>query len=243
MEIFDYLSQFEEAVPDWLADNAFSPERFFAGRTVVYPGAGSDGHAIEIFNRSHSAHCFVYIDQAYRTNQIRQELAPQSYAEGSFYIRGYHTIFEQGSPPGTPGTQPSSGCSAFHLCVYERNSEYDACWGAERIALLLVGAEAHATYQWLYGGAFAATPPFGVLLQDHRAGGNFSGYTFGDLRSPMVQTARANGWPRFLVVGERTKPWPGFIRIAGVKPSVGGMHQSVRVLHEWSRHHRRKRYP
>lgn len=240
MEIFDYLSQFEEAVPDWLANNAFNPERFFASRTVVYPGAGSDGHAIEIFNRSHSAHCFVYIDQDYSTNQIRQELAPQSYEEGTFYIRGYHVISEQGF---SQGTQPADSCSAFHLCVYERNSEYDDCWGARRIAMLLVGAEAHGAYRWLYGGIFAKNPPFGVLLQDHGFGGNCSGDRFDNPLSPMVATARTNGWPRFLVVGEGTKPWPGFVRIAGVKPSVGGMQRNIRVLHELSRHHRRKRYP
>ena len=230
MQMFEYLSQYQEDVPKWLTGDAFSLANFFASRTVVYPGTGRDGHAIEIFNRSHSTHCFVCIDQDYRADQIRQELAPGSYEGSDFYIRGYDVIFERDLPQEIPGTQPDAAC---HLCVYERNSEYGDDYGAVRIALLLVGAEAHATYQWLYGGAFAANPPFGLLLQDHGFSGNFSGYTFDDPRSPMVETARINGWPRFIVVGDGTSPWPGFIRIEGVEPSVGGMHGHMRVLYEY----------
>ena len=232
MEMFEYLSRYKEHVPKWLAGDDFSLANFFASRTAVYPGTGRDGHAIEIFNRSHSAHCFVCIDRVYRTDQIRQELAPGSYEGSDFYIRGYNVIFERDLPQEIPGTQPVGDYSAFHLCIYQRNLEYDDDYGAERIALLLVGAEAHATYQWLYERKFAANPPFGVLLQDHEFGGDFSRYKFGNSRTPMVKTARANGWPRFIVVGDGTNPWPGFVKIAGVKPSVGGMHSNMRVLYE-----------
>ena len=231
MEMFEYLSQHNERVPKWLASDAFSLASFFKSRTVVYPGAGSDGHAIKIFNRSHSVHCFVYIDQNYRTEQIDEELAAGPNETSTFFIRGYHVVFEHDY---SQEVQPVNGCSAFHLCVYERNSEYGDDYGAVRIALLLIGAEAHATYQWLYERAFADNPPFGMLIQDHGFGGNFSGYTFGDPRSPMVETARANGWPSFIVVGCGTNPWPGFVRIIGVKPSVGGMHSNRRVLYEYS---------
>lgn len=231
MEMFEYLSRYKEHVPKWLAGDAFSLASFFASRTVVYPGAGSDGHAIKIFNRSHSAHCFVYIDQDYRAEQIYDELTVGPNETSTLFIRGYSVIFEHDY---SQEVQPVDGCSAFHLCVYERKADYGDDHGAKRIALLLVGAEAHATYQRLYGEAFADNPPFGVLLQDHGFGGNSSGYTFGGSRSPMIETARANGLPRFIVVGDDTGHWPCFVRIAGVNPSVGGMHQNPRMLYEYS---------
>ena len=228
--MFEYLSQYQEDVPEWLIGDAFSLVNFFASRTVVYPGTGRDGHAIKIFNKSHSTHCFVCIDQDYRADQIRQKLAPGSYEGSDFYIRGYDVIFEQDLAQEIPGAQPEA---AFHLCVYERNPGYGDDYGAARLTLLLVGAEAHATYQWIYGGAFAANPPFGVLLQNHGFGGNPS-YEFDDPGSPMVETARINGWPRFIVVGDNTNPWPGFVEIPEVEPSVGGMHRNTRRLYEYS---------
>ena len=231
MEMFEHLSQYGEPIPQWLAGDAFSLSSFFKSRTVVYPGAGSDGHAIKIFNRSHSAHCFVYIDQDYRAEQICEELTAGPNETSTLFIRGYHVIFQHDY---SQEVQPVDGCSAFHLCVYERKADYGDDHGAKRIALLLVGAEAHATYQRLYGRAFADNPPFGVLLQDHGFGGNCSGYTFGGPRSPMVETARANGWPRFIVVGDDTDPWPCFVGIAGVNSSGGGMHQNPRMLYEYS---------
>ena len=63
----EVLEQDQEDYPDWLqqtkaADNA-ALANFFSSRVVYYPGSGTHGRAISSFGASHSAHCFLHIDQ------------------------------------------------------------------------------------------------------------------------------------------------------------------------------------
>ena len=71
------LGQFQEPLPKWLETHRqrdpFDRKEFFSSRIVYYPGAGTDGHAVKLFNRAHAAHVFVYAD--YRLN--REEIEAQ----------------------------------------------------------------------------------------------------------------------------------------------------------------------
>lgn len=63
--MINYLSEQRDDCPEWLIREDYSLTNFFGSRTVCYPGTGEDGTPIEVFNRSHSAHCYFFIDQAY----------------------------------------------------------------------------------------------------------------------------------------------------------------------------------
>ena len=79
MSIGDILSNDREELSHWLLQE---PEldretltNFFSSRIVYYPGAGTDGRAIAIFNETQSSHCFVHIDLSSSAQQVKQELA------------------------------------------------------------------------------------------------------------------------------------------------------------------------
>ena len=83
--IVDYLHRVHrEPVPRWLEESDFSLDRFFESRTVYYPGAGYDGSPIKLFNRSHSAHCFVWVDRCYDFDDLRS-----GEGTGGFDLKGY----------------------------------------------------------------------------------------------------------------------------------------------------------
>ena len=44
---------------DWTPADGFPRDACFASRTVFYPGAGSDGQDLALFNRAGAAACFV----------------------------------------------------------------------------------------------------------------------------------------------------------------------------------------
>ena len=79
----DYLRRVHrEDMPRWLETGELLLEKFFQSRTVYYPGAGTDGSPIKIFNCSHSSHCFVWVDQEYEFNEMERT--------GKLYLRGYN---------------------------------------------------------------------------------------------------------------------------------------------------------
>ena len=91
MSLHEYLQNQQEEIPHWLdqfEDGApFLPQQFFGSRVVYYPGSGTDGHPVQLFGSTHSAHSFVYAD--YRLNQadLESELEHPRYG-----FRGYHTL-------------------------------------------------------------------------------------------------------------------------------------------------------
>ena len=71
----EYLRErFEYPVPNWLYRGDFTLENFFRSRTIFYPGAGNDGHAIATFNASRTAYCFIYVDYGYDPDTLPTEL-------------------------------------------------------------------------------------------------------------------------------------------------------------------------
>lgn len=240
--IRDYLHRVHrEPVPRWLEEGDFSLDRFFASRTVYYPGAGDDGSPIKLFNRSHSAHCFVWVDQSYDFDDMRR-------GEGTegLDLKGYDVchVHETDIVIRTDYESPVGNTSCSHMVVYDRRSGYGDEHGATRLAILFVRAEAHSAYEQIYGEKFGNNPPFAIVIQDHGLGGNFTNLDFGGPDSPIFETARNNGLPLFVLFAERaegTGPelWPGYARVDNVRATFGGMHRHRRWLCQRSADKRR----
>ena len=222
----DYLLRVHrEPMPAWLRKGDLSLERFFESRTVYYPGSGHDGSPIKLFNQSHSAHCFVWVDRRYDL----QELKSGETAEG-FDLKGYDVRHVHQTNPviGERDELPVHN-PVCRMLVYDRKPHLGDEHGAERLALLVVRAEAHAAYVRVYGRRIRRNPPFAVILQEcMRLPGD---RPFGG-PSAMYHTARTNGLPGLLLVGTNTKPWPGFVRLENLRSVHGGQPLSQRRLYQ-----------
>ena len=228
----DYLYRVHrEPMPNWLLEGKLSLARFFESRTVCYPGSGSDGSPIKLFNRSHASHCFVWVDQGYDFDEMM--------TIGELDLKGYdiHQAHQMDLTIRTNYDSSVGNTSYTHMVVYDRRSGYGDEHGATRLAILFVRAEAHSAYEQIYGDRFRTNPPFAVIIQDHGLGCNFTNHSFGYpesgyIGSPIFNAARRNGLPRFLLFSEPggTELWPGYVKVENVRPTFGGMHRNRRWL-------------
>jgi hypothetical protein len=233
-------------MPGWLErfnpGAAFGREQFFASRVVYYPGSGTDRQPVKLFGSTHSAHCFVYADYGVDRPTVEAELEHPGHR-----FRGYHTVARVNlterdfSPRGwTPHVgpaevarerYPSALASAFgFLEVLERDQERDDGHGARRLAILFLGADGIAAYDALFCQEDSVSAPFALVLQDHGFGGNYD--RFGRCGLLERLATRCEVMPRWLLVGENTEPWAGFVRVPGVEGDRGGMHAHLRFLYE-----------
>ena len=251
--IVEYLSNFKEHTPTWLEEEDYSLRNFFSDRTVLYPGSGMDGHPLAIFNASHSAHCFFFVDQEYTAPNPIDKLGKSP--------RGYETIFEKhysaeelkndstnqlpkdklkllkteptcngprvyGDTTAPEMQAAADSKTAVRLLVYERSPGLGEDHGATRFAVFCLGMEARTAYEWFYGTMFRLSLPFAILLQDHGFGGDFATNRdngFGDPEGVLYDAARGSGLPEFLIVAENTHCWRGYVPVEGVDPDIGGM--------------------
>lgn len=89
-KLISYLYQYREEVPLWLKNYTIGSKVNFSdvmsGQIGYYPGSEYDGTFIEIGNRSHTIHSFLYVDYLLPKSDLIQHLArPNS-------IYGYHSI-------------------------------------------------------------------------------------------------------------------------------------------------------
>ena len=222
----EYLKMnYREELPLWLKsfseDTTFKVEDFFKSRVVFYPGSGEDGHAVKVFGSSHSAHCFVYADYTLGAGSIKVALDTL----GSCFS-GYKSIYRKNlreedlSPHGwqSHATLEQQNLWREHLRrissfqvqtfgileIIQRNEGLNDSHGAKRLAIIFLGADAHATYDALFC-QDDQTAPFAVLLQDHGFGGNY--FQFGRegiMNDIAVMTKRI---PELILVGQGTEPW------------------------------------
>lgn len=214
MNPYEYLRGESEDIPAWLNDfneqSSFPREEFFKSQVVYYPGSGFDGHPVKLFGRSHSAHCFVYVDCGVTQNNLEQSLEDPKYGFSGYYTLARLQLSER--------DLVSSAKAQFgFLEVLERNSELDDSHGASRIAILFLGADGISSYDALFCQEDSGAPPFAVLLQDHGCITRFGrGGRLCDVAS------RCNVFPEFLVVAENTKPWKGYSQVKDIEPDMGG---------------------
>ena len=248
MSLHEYLQNQQEEIPHWLdqfEDGApFLPQQFFGSRVVYYPGSGTDGHPVQLFGSTHSAHSFVYADYGLRQADLEAELEHPRYG-----FRGYHTLARHqlrqsdlvpvGWVPHIRADEIRPDIYGFaavinapfgFLEVLERDSEFDDNHGARRLAILFLGADGIATYDALFCQRHSISAPYAVVLQDHGFGGNYDRFGRDSLLERIA--TRCNVFPRWLLVADNTDPWLGFARVNNVDGDRGGMHNMLRYLYE-----------
>lgn len=250
IEIKSYLRDFhQESMPEWLAafrkGDSFDRERFFGSRIVRYPGYGDDGQPVRLFGAAGAAHVFIYADYAVRREELIQRLGS---ADRGF--RGYEVLdildLEQGDlvPDGWAPTLPAemlqgarhamrSGEAYGMLAILERQEGFQGDHGPERLAILFLGADGIATYDALFCQPASRVAPFGMVIQDHGFGGNYS--SFGRSGRLYKIARAAHVFPKFLLAekdGSRGCDWPGYDLVDGLEHDLGGMHANHRFLFE-----------
>ena len=85
----EFLSKNKEPLPEWLDKGEYNFRNFFDSRTVFYPGSGADGHPLAIFNPSHSAHCYFFVDQDYPATSLTDEIGNPPIGYGICFNKQY----------------------------------------------------------------------------------------------------------------------------------------------------------
>lgn len=220
--ITDDLAAFRRPAPDWLmevgsveagrADQRRALlRRFLSERVVFYPGSGSDGQPVALFNQTHSAHCYVYVDYLLERDDLLRKLI----TDGFLGYRKQARVDLDGSdfgpvryhaPPQNYRFEPVKPYGFVQ--VFEREAGLGESHGAARFAVLFLGADGHATYDALFCQENGVPAPWCMVLQDHGFGGNYSDFGAGGLTH---QVARACGvYPDFMLRADNTRIWPGY---------------------------------
>ena len=253
MLMIDYLKQWREDMPEWLADYrtddkvAFSD--FMSGRVGFYPGAGYDGFLIETANQAHCLHSYLYVD--YDCRRTREKVEYELIKKDS--IRGYHSIgrvewsHDDLMPQGdyhlpielstsrlNPDTFLEKKIQPFCMMeIYERDQDRDDSWGAERLAVTYLFDDGIATYFQLFVMKYKKAPWL-FLLQDNGFGGNYVRFGKGGLLHLIIR--KYEMYPKFVIVDKCPNGiWDGYHQIDHVEPDVrdiDNIHQRIRTLYQ-----------
>jgi hypothetical protein len=248
LEIRGMTMKTHEPLPQWLRDisatDPFPRQQFFATPMLFYPGSGADGSPIAFFNQRHEIHCAVYADYGIPLSELKAMLE-----DPVNRFRGYEMIVQQKLQERDwvpTGWQPREDIRARsntsrhlqgalepfgYFVVFQRQADFGPEHGAERFALLFLGADGIATYDALWCQAERPDPPQIVVIQDHGSGMNYDRFGNRGLLHKIASEARA--LPRHLFVAGNSKPWDGYVVNDPEISSRGGMHGHLRVL--WTR--------
>ena len=242
-EMYDYLSDFREEMPDWLKKYKPGDSLIFqdimACRTSYYPGFWRDGSMLLTANRSHAVHSHIHLDYM---NEYEEDLAQVN------MITGYHSIghivwdLRDILPAGryplnvefNTWTTPDTFCNRhphFFTEILERDDDKDDSHGAERMAITIFCEDGIDFYYQLYVCQYK-TKPWLFMLQDHGlGGGNYDIFGKGGLPDEIMKVNRCR--PEFVICENtrETEIWSGYKKIDDVLPIIGGMHQNVRYLY------------
>ena len=233
----EYLGQYREDIPAWLRE--FQPgeshpiAEFLKSRIVFYPGSEIDGHPVEVFGASHSAHCFIYADYWLSEERLKSELR-----EHGFW--GYDILDEiafpeneimevvrwnrhflspdelQEAAKGTAQMREYNHPAPYALLVIlERQAKLGDDHGPERLAILFLGADGIATYEAIFANR-NAQEPFGMLLHDHGFGGNYNCFGNGGFLDKIIK--RSGVSPKFILAATQnvTDIYDGYESIYGL---------------------------
>jgi len=244
MEMVKYLKDnYREPTPEWLKTyqkgQPLPLRDFLHSRIGYYPGCGDDGHLFRVFGKSHSVHCFVLVDY-----MVSEEAVLKSIHKPDG-IRGYGIVEERSVSEQemksvapfrkwhiTEGERPHGEVGTVtpfvRFVALERLPDFDDEHGAERLAVLFMGADAIATYDAIFANG-NARPPFVVLAEDYGFGGQWAaGFAGGQLLENIAQ--RSGVYPEFLLAPH--SPWSGYEKVEGVARSPGGAHDGYRNLYK-----------
>lgn len=253
MLMTDYLKQWAEDMPEWLAnyqpsDNVDFSD-FMSGRIGYYPGAGYDGFLIETANKAHCAHSFLYVDYDYR--RTREKVKYELSKKGT--LKGYHSIgrvewsHEDLMPQGDyqlpsnllisrkdPETFIAENAQPFCIMeIYERNQDRDDSWGSERLAVTYLFADGIATYFQLFVMQYKKAPWL-FLLQDNGWGINYDAFGKGGLLHRIIRHYKM--FPNFVIEDKCPSGiWDGYYQIDNVEPDIrdiNGVDKRIRTLYQ-----------
>jgi hypothetical protein len=230
----DWLKEHcREEIPAWLRNYVPGDKVAFkdamAGHVVYYPGSGNDGEPVRIFNQSHSAHVFLYVDYGVSEQRLDEQLHSEPFA-------GYHSLgsvnYRQKDIASsfTQHVQPTREQLEFmkhfiegepfcRMVVLERDRDRGEDFGAERFAVIFLLADGIATYDALFCNKFYP-PPFVVLLHDYGMGGDYASFGRDGLMEKCA--VRTGIFPQLLLVASNTEAWLGYHKIEGLPHAVAG---------------------
>lgn len=238
-------ADFAESTPEWLcaltAEAPFPREDFFASRTLYYPGSGTDGHPIAVFNQEHAIHCAIYADYGLSLSALKKEIYSANHGFRGYHIIIEHELTQQDLRPGhwqlhvskheVRGSWISPDFKPYALfVVFQRDEGLGEQHGAERLAVIFLGADGIATYDALFCQRDSGPPPFILVLQDHGFGGNYTRFGKGGLLHELAK--RTGTFPDHVFVAKYTDVWDDYEPLP-MPASVGGMHGIPRKL--WKR--------
>ena len=234
-----------EATPTWLKSyskgQTISLTEFLNSRIVYYPGSAWDWHPIEVFGGSCSAHCFIYVDY------MQSEAKVVGNLQGECGLVGYRILdsvpipeveLRRAAPLRKHYLKPDemlraaeatrgmrNGSVSFapyaRLVVLERRADWYE--GAERIAVLFLGADGHAAFEAIFANRNASSL-FGFLLQEHGFGCNYDRWGKGGICDKIMQ--RSKVFPRFVLTEAEEHPchpdgglYDGYQKILGLDRS------------------------
>lgn len=252
MTQIEYLKKnYAEATPTWLKfyskGQATPLAEFLHSRIVYYPGSGCDWHPIEVFGGSCSAHCFIYVDYLLSEAEVVGTLLQGEYGLEGYQLLDSVPISETELRRAIPwkkhylppdellraaeaarGIRDGGNAPAPYarLVVLERKADWHE--GAERIAVLFLGADGHATFEAVFANR-NATNLFGFLLQEHGFGTNYDRWGKGGLCDKIMQ--RSKVFPRFVLTDAEECP----------RHADGGLYDGYQKIHGLDRSGSRER--
>ena len=240
--IVDILSRDPEPLPEWLDSDSiptFDREKFFASRTVYYPGSGNDGQPVKFCALSRAAHTFVFVDRGVDRETIVKRLNDPKEGFLGYEIDRQQELTEDILRPGgwTPhfsekdvaNTDLPVRCleESFGLFVVLKRTDGDEDRGPRRVAIIFIGGEGIASYDALYCQNDDTPPPYLVVVQDWIRDCSPDRFGQGGLLERIAQ--KCGVWPKLLLVGEPSKPWKGYEDTGG-RPEPGGIGGFLRRL-------------
>jgi hypothetical protein len=247
MTLHEHLSFHKESLPEWLASiqpaEEFPMENFLDSRVVFYPGSGTDGFPVKEFGSSYAAHCFVYADYLMDQAKILSDLdndkrgfsgyrlsarikihpskiIPEDY-QTSIRLNELRESNRRGILDRVPLEKPLYAFAE----ILERMDEHDETGGPKRLCILFIGLDAFAVYEALFYRAGRVRPPYGILIQDHGFGGNYSRFGGSGF---MYQTARAaRTFPQWLLVAQNSLQWPEYEIVPEVSSAGDRLQRSL----------------
>lgn len=202
--------------------------------TLFYPGGGTDDGPLALACRTAPVAHVIYADYGLSRRDVeaflrrRPFLGVKSMRSVGPGVLGAESWDEYWATDlrarnfSGPERAFGIGCGTHHRGL-EREEEFIA----REVSFLYLATEAVGTYARLLASQADNVPDF-VVLQDHGFGGNWT--HFGGENELWQAAAERLAFPRFLLVAENTRPWPGYEQVTGYEPTPGQMHSFGRAL-------------
>jgi hypothetical protein len=220
----EYFSEDRETVPAWIENHKKGDKVNFsellASRIVYYPGSALEGSPIHVFNESHAAHLYFYIDYGFGKEEIERAMSER--IPLGYHIYDEWEISERDILPHAPryhlnaddrrrvtelykSAQVPTRNSFGLLKIYERDESYGEKHGARRFAVLFLGGDAIAVYDAIFGNTIAK--PFACIIGNYAFDGSYEGFGRNSLLEKVA--GRIERMPKYLVCN-KDYGWNGY---------------------------------